>query len=435
MKKITVTLALLLLTAATFAQNVGVGLTTGIDARLHVAKADSGLLILDNTTAFADSAKSKLFFRTGGWYTGGVGTHVQSGPDFTARLGLYTYAANDPRDLRERLSILDNGNVGINTVVPTARLDVNGTFRLRGNGAADGKILTSDAAGNALWIDPPASGLTLPANFGFSGAGIAFSITSSSATSRPAQFQINNAASNAEAVFGSTNGGTSSVAVRGLSTGTGSAGVFQINNAANSRSALSVSTNGTGAAGSFTGTTALRTEGNVQLTDIGEGAGKVLTSDAAGNATWQSPAGSGQIAFSAYLSNDLTLASGTDYNLTGFTEDFDDGGVFNSATGRFTAPSAGLYAISYNMNFRETGTDTKYVRIYVRRNGSPMNAYNHIVPGISSTSSSSFSNSLIVKLSQSDYLTLSVERSAASGNVLNGGNFANSSYFSVHKVY
>lgn len=43
------------------------------------------------------------------------------------------------------------GNVGINTPDPTAQLDINGTLRLRNNGAAAGKILTSDATGNATW--------------------------------------------------------------------------------------------------------------------------------------------------------------------------------------------------------------------------------------------------------------------------------------------
>lgn len=43
------------------------------------------------------------------------------------------------------------GNVGINTPDPTAQLDINGTLRLRGNGAAAGRVLTADANGNASW--------------------------------------------------------------------------------------------------------------------------------------------------------------------------------------------------------------------------------------------------------------------------------------------
>ncbi|MES2649827.1 MAG: hypothetical protein V4717_23320 [Bacteroidota bacterium] len=51
-----------------------------------------------------------------------------------------------------KLSILNyNGYVGVNTNSPTAQLDINGTFRLRNNGAAAGHVLTSDANGNASW--------------------------------------------------------------------------------------------------------------------------------------------------------------------------------------------------------------------------------------------------------------------------------------------
>lgn len=48
-----------------------------------------------------------------------------------------------------------NGNVGIGTGTPTAKLDVNGTTRMTGlqltTGATAGRVLTSDAGGNATW--------------------------------------------------------------------------------------------------------------------------------------------------------------------------------------------------------------------------------------------------------------------------------------------
>ena len=47
------------------------------------------------------------------------------------------------------------GNVGIGTVVPTAKLDIRGTFRLRDGNQASGKVLVSDASGNAGWGDRP----------------------------------------------------------------------------------------------------------------------------------------------------------------------------------------------------------------------------------------------------------------------------------------
>jgi len=43
------------------------------------------------------------------------------------------------------------GNVGIGTTSPGARLDVNGQIRIRGGGPAAGRVLTSDASGLATW--------------------------------------------------------------------------------------------------------------------------------------------------------------------------------------------------------------------------------------------------------------------------------------------
>ena len=50
-----------------------------------------------------------------------------------------------------RMAIKGDGKVGINTAAPTATLDVNGTFKLVDGTQAAGKVLTSDASGNASW--------------------------------------------------------------------------------------------------------------------------------------------------------------------------------------------------------------------------------------------------------------------------------------------
>ncbi|MEI6396758.1 MAG: hypothetical protein WCO48_01655 [Candidatus Taylorbacteria bacterium] len=47
------------------------------------------------------------------------------------------------------------GNVGIGNATPSAKLDVNGTVRFSGAGTpGTGKVLTSDATGNATWQTP-----------------------------------------------------------------------------------------------------------------------------------------------------------------------------------------------------------------------------------------------------------------------------------------
>mgnify|MGYP003430871178 FL=1 len=44
-----------------------------------------------------------------------------------------------------------SGNIGIGTNTPTATLSVSGSFRLTDGTQGNGKVLTSDASGNASW--------------------------------------------------------------------------------------------------------------------------------------------------------------------------------------------------------------------------------------------------------------------------------------------
>ncbi|RYD83709.1 MAG: hypothetical protein EOP53_00025 [Sphingobacteriales bacterium] len=156
MKKIIV--ALLLLVSSTgliTAQNVGIGTTAPV-ARLEVSKPDSGLAVFSNTQYHSDSTKSRIYFKTNRFFTGGIGTHItNANGDYPfARMSFFTYTSSNPATLREHMSIADDGKVGIGTVSPTALLDINGSFRLRGNGATAGDVLTSDANGNASWQAP-----------------------------------------------------------------------------------------------------------------------------------------------------------------------------------------------------------------------------------------------------------------------------------------
>ena len=62
----------------------------------------------------------------------------------------------------EVMRIQGNGNVGIGTNAPSQKLDVNGVVKVTGlqvsTGAAAGKVLTSDASGNATWQTPSGGG-------------------------------------------------------------------------------------------------------------------------------------------------------------------------------------------------------------------------------------------------------------------------------------
>lgn len=68
----------------------------------------------------------------------------------SARLLFYT-ALNGV--LSERMTINQNGNVGIGTSTPSALLDVEGDFQLVDGTEGAGKVLVSDANGNATWQD------------------------------------------------------------------------------------------------------------------------------------------------------------------------------------------------------------------------------------------------------------------------------------------
>ena len=55
------------------------------------------------------------------------------------------------------LTISSTGNVGINTTSPSANLHVDGTMRYVDGSQANGRVLTSDANGNASWANPAAN--------------------------------------------------------------------------------------------------------------------------------------------------------------------------------------------------------------------------------------------------------------------------------------
>jgi len=140
------------------------------------------------------------------------------------------------------------GFVGINNLSPTAQLDVIGTLRLQGNGAAVGRVLTAtDASGNAAWQVVP--GFTLP-----------YSGTSATNSATFAQFEIVNTNAILGAGFFETNNNTNNEyalevrsngtfeALRTNNTGTGGSASFTIFNGANTKPAVDCYTTGTGPA-------------------------------------------------------------------------------------------------------------------------------------------------------------------------------------------
>ena len=120
-------LLLLLLTfcgMSLYAQKVGINTNTPL-TNLHVIGTDSALILAENTDGLQQGVSSGVFLKTGARFTGAVRTTGES--NLEARLGLFTYAVSAASGLKERLSILDNGKVGINTITPGAQLAVRST--------------------------------------------------------------------------------------------------------------------------------------------------------------------------------------------------------------------------------------------------------------------------------------------------------------------
>lgn len=68
----------------------------------------------------------------------------------------YIFQAASAGGTNSRLYIRSDGNIGIGTTTPSAQLHTTGTLLFSGAGTpAVGRVLTSDASGNATWQDPP----------------------------------------------------------------------------------------------------------------------------------------------------------------------------------------------------------------------------------------------------------------------------------------
>jgi hypothetical protein len=143
------TIIALSLSIAASAQNVGIGTATP-NMKLHVSSlSDTALLQVDNNAVLANNTNVGMYFKNGSYYTGAIKT-TGTGSN-VARLGFYTFAIANQNQLLERMSILDNGNVGIGTNNPSAKLEVNGSVKITGGTPGTGKVLTSDANGLATW--------------------------------------------------------------------------------------------------------------------------------------------------------------------------------------------------------------------------------------------------------------------------------------------
>ena len=106
--------------------HVGIG-TAMPNAKLHAVSTTQDLMQLENSTVLGAGQNTRMLFKTGNYYTGGVGTTgIAAG---ASRLSFFSGVAITPASLTEKMSILHGGNVGINKTNPVARLDVAGKIK------------------------------------------------------------------------------------------------------------------------------------------------------------------------------------------------------------------------------------------------------------------------------------------------------------------
>lgn len=179
--------------------------------------------------------------------------------------------------------------------------------------------------------------------------------------------------------------------------------------------------------------------GTLRIRNNGAATGAVLTSDASGNATWKAPSGTG-IGFRGELGSDLAVTpAGGDYTVLGFTEVFDDGGGFNGSAGTFTAPSAGVYQFTINLNWRQQVSNTGSTYIIMRMNQSRNGVLHAFLEQTTDNNPNNTSYNFgqgvntICKLQAGD--VISVVRPQSSNNFYISGNGSTAARFSGAKLY
>ena len=231
-----------------------------------------------------------------------------------------------------------------------------------------------------------------------SGGGPAFTLPyTAAASSANGLFKITNngsgaaleglstsAAPQSSAVMGTMLSGAAgafSAGVRGINNGTGASGIgvygshngsgYGVYGTTTSGTGIYGDATGTGIGGYFVGATtgfALRTVGPIRLGGIGNGAGKVLTSDATGNATWEDMI-TPNVHFASTGGSSQTITSGTTpIVITSWTGIEEAGGAnYNSTTGEYTVPITGYYYVMAQVSYTNANTvDANVASLQIR---------------------------------------------------------------------
>lgn len=190
----------------------------------------------------------------------------------------------------------------------------------------------------------------------------------------------------------------------------------------------------TGTAGDFysegTGK-ALVTDGPIRLVSIGAGTGKVLTSDVVGNATWQNVI-TPKVHFSSTGGSSQPIPNGINTVInTWLSLDESGGANYNAATGEYTIPVTGYYAVKAQISFSASNSlagSQAAVRIQVNGGTAKMSYSNNAVVG-------QFYNDTSVNLEKTFTVGQKVRIAVVQDGSATNNLYPPSTNFSIHLIH
>lgn len=316
MKKI-ITLFLVLTCSKTFSQSVGIGTANPHpSALLEVNSTNKGLLIPRMTTAqrssIASPAKGLMIFDTdlSALFIYDGTTWVSYKPEAGSSL-LLPYSANGSYNT----AAINISNTHTTTTVPTLQVEALTGHAIQGTSSSN---FFSGVYGENSGTGKGVSGLNTGAGHGVHARG-----------------------TDGTALYAD------------IPSGTGTAGKFKQTNVAGK---------------------ALEVEGNVKISggNTNPGAGKVLTSDASGNATWQTPYSNVGFSVRGIMGNGANvIARATPSKIHYEFEEADFGNNYNASlnapSSTFTVPVTGLYHLSAAVTVAEGQSDIRNCWVQIVR--------------------------------------------------------------------